>query len=68
MLSATNGNAALPRTVTKPREWDEKLLLMSVLPDYWLPMTGYGYFANPYYLTLTPNPNPEPHPNPNPTI
>ena len=41
-----NGSTALLCMVTKPREWEERLLLMSILPDLWLTMTEYGYHAN----------------------
>ena len=28
-------------------EWEEGLLLMSILPDLWLAMNEYGYLAVP---------------------
>ena len=46
-VSTKNGSAAVLCTVTKPREWEEDLLLMSVLPDLRLAMTEYGYRTSP---------------------
>ena len=28
-------------------DWEERLLLMRILPVLWLTMTEYGYLANP---------------------
>ena len=36
-----------PRTVTKSGDWEERLLLLSILPVLWLTISEYGYMANP---------------------
>ena len=37
---------AVSCTVTKPREWEVRLLLMNILPDLRLKMAEYEYLAN----------------------
>ena len=55
--------------VTKLGDWEESLIVLSILPVLWLSMPECAYLANPMIengVGSNPPPNPNPIANPNP--